>query len=112
MPTTTHPDDRVLYELIDNELTPERRREVIAHVDSCHRCMNRLRLLVVTEQALQDAWEHFRKGCPTPETLYAYSEGELPGDERAAVEAHLKVCAICEFVLQEGTAMSEECALL
>jgi len=45
-------------------------------------------------------------------TLHAYLDGELPSDERTALEAHLGQCAICRATLAEERALLERASAL
>ena len=45
-------------------------------------------------------------------TLHAYLDGELPSDERTALEAHLGQCAICRQTLAEQRALLERATAL
>jgi len=45
-------------------------------------------------------------------TLHAYLDGELPSDERTAVEAHLGQCASCRETLGEQRALLERASAL
>src|SRR6266542_1737022 len=45
-------------------------------------------------------------------TLHAYLDGELPSDERTALEAHLGQCAICRQTLAEQRALLERASAL
>ena len=45
-------------------------------------------------------------------TLHAYLDGELPSDERAALEAHLGQCGICRATLAEQRALLERASAL
>ena len=45
-------------------------------------------------------------------TLHAYLDGELPSDERAALEGHLGQCAICRATLAEERALLERASAL
>src|SRR2546426_5681788 len=45
-------------------------------------------------------------------TLHAYLDGELPSDERTALEGHLGQCAICRTTLAEERALLERASAL
>ena len=45
-------------------------------------------------------------------TLHAYLDGELPSDERTALEGHLGQCAICRATLAEERALLERASAL
>lgn len=48
------------------------------------------------EGKLQAFWNEFRKECPDSDKLYRYLSGDLDPGERAKIEEHLSMCAVCE----------------
>ena len=107
------PDDRKMYEFIDDELTPEERLAVMRHIKGCDGCMKRFKVLVGLERVLQKAWDKFReRECLSPEELHDYWQGTLTDSETARVKKHLEQCAVCSLILDESAWLAEEWELV
>ena len=94
---------------LDNELTPSRREQVEAHLQSCDECSNMLSAFQQNRQRVADL------SHPVPSTLKdavmakihtqfqdelsAYLDNELVPAEHQRIEAHLQTCNECSDML-------------
>jgi anti-sigma factor RsiW len=96
---------------LDNELDARQHAEVTAHLRTCQRCADTLRLLTVHEARLRSvlpglrAVEAHGRACYSAEELSAYASGLLLAQEEAQFEQHLYACDVClrEVMAIRGT---------
>lgn len=89
-----------LARLCDGDLTPEHKRSLELHMDTCRKCKSRwerassgalrLRLLLSSTHEAQPG-----ANCPPDDALAGYISDSLGPDEQSSVEGHLATCARC-----------------
>jgi anti-sigma factor RsiW len=86
---------------LDNALEAEARAAVTAHLGTCQRCTDKLRMLQMVDARLQDAWISLRssvaagRACQRAEVLSAYASDLLTLQEARDLEQHLHTCDVC-----------------
>lgn len=97
-PTTT-----TLSTWLDDELSAADSLSIRGHLEACSLCRDQVLGWIELARSLpspalpagEGAGEGTLAGCLDPETLVAYSDAELTGDEAARAEQHLETCASC-----------------
>jgi len=84
--------------LIDGELTPAQRDEIMEHLRSCPACQEELRHMLRLHQALEAVVT--ADPCPSLATLDRYYQKLLSPQEVHRIEEHLELCASCKFYVQ------------
>ena len=87
-------DDLALIAAIDGEADTE----VVSHLRSCPHCAGRARHFADLQGLLRQ--QFFRMFCPASDTLVAFQQGMLVGDQFLSVAAHLAECPYCSRELQ------------
>jgi hypothetical protein len=100
---------------MDDELDTSAREAVEAVLSTCQHCAERLQSLREHDTMLQNAWissapeSVSRCDSPDPQQLSAYVSQQLPTEEMALVEQHLRTCEAC---LQDVLSMRRMMRLL
>jgi hypothetical protein len=82
-------DDLALIAAIDGEAE----EQVLTHLRACPSCAARAHRFAELQGLLRK--QLFRLFCPASETLVAFQQGLLPGDQRASILAHIDECPHC-----------------
>ena len=87
-------DDLALIAAIDGEADAE----VVAHLRTCPHCAGRARHFADLQGLLRQ--QFFRMFCPASDTLVAFQQGLLAGDQYLSVATHVAECPYCGRELQ------------
>jgi anti-sigma factor RsiW len=99
------PDPDTLQALVDNELTVEKRREVVEHVRSCESCLDELRHLLIITKGVGMAVNG--DPCPSDTELTLYASVKAGEDLTRQIKGHLERCEACQSLVEFMTADAE-----
>ncbi|HDM78556.1 MAG TPA: hypothetical protein ENG51_19150 [Deltaproteobacteria bacterium] len=100
-----HSDTNELFMLLDGELPPRKRDEILTHIKVCEECKNRMKKVLSLEKGIQEyCINRAEPPCPSDRILVSYLEDRMSYDDKLEIEKHLSVCPSCRFrkeVLEE-----------
>jgi len=91
----TCPSKEDLFSCVNNEGSPEARKTLLAHVESCPMCAEELAFLAAVANHVRSAAPPGLSECPSEETLCAYADGAMTRDQEVQLTRHLLVCETC-----------------
>ena len=102
------PENEILQNLVDGELSQDKSRPVIEHIQSCTTCKDLLRDIFILHNMLnrivgQDA-------CLPVEALEQYAENTCPAEKIDAIKEHVDLCARCRSYVWAFGASEEDLA--
>lgn len=91
--------DEQLSAYLDDELSPEERRQVESHLKECGECRAEFKRLWKISELASDSLRSIR--CISPEDKAAYIHSKMGAAQRSKVEKHLARCRNCSAEIEE-----------
>jgi len=102
------PDKEILQDLVDGQLSQDKARPVIEHIQSCPSCRNELREILVLYNALNRVVQD--DTCPSVETLEQYAKNTCSEETIDTIKDHVDLCIRCRSYVWAVKASAEEIA--